>query len=346
MRRTQKVITALTLSVVMIMSLLCAQAFAASTKTVQINGYPAEELSPAKPQLEINNIVSTIALDKSMKITERSAEGDELWTTAEYIDAAYNATAPVTIKTVDDGGLFEVFKLQQDGSMFSFDFSQSIPYTSGKVVVENDGQDAKTINYKDISDEDYVSTYLSGCTVTLTEPGSYFVLFQYDILSGSSEVFINVGGTANSNPTTPAKVTAKPTSSKITVNGTLTSFDAYLINENNYIKLRDFAKAVNGSEKQFEVTWDGENNAIRLTSRTPYTLVGGELVAGDGKAKDAIPCGSKIIHDGTEIALTAYTIGEVNYFKMRDLAKAFNIGVTWDGTTGTAGINTSKDFTN
>ena len=29
----------------------------------------------------------------------------------------------------------------------------------------------------------------------------------------------------------------------------------------------------------------------------------------------------------------------------RYLAKAFNIGITWDGTTNTVGINTSMEYT-
>ena len=109
MRKAQKIITALALSVVMILSLLCVQAFAADTTTVQINGYTEEELATAKPQLEINNVISKIALDPGMKITAKGDEGDELWTTPEHIDAAYNTSAPVTVKTLDDGGFFEVY---------------------------------------------------------------------------------------------------------------------------------------------------------------------------------------------------------------------------------------------
>jgi hypothetical protein len=38
--------------------------------------------------------------------------------------------------------------------------------------------------------------------------------------------------------------------------------------------------AINGTEKNFEVTWDGEKNAINLISRQAYTPVGNELVSG------------------------------------------------------------------
>jgi uncharacterized repeat protein (TIGR02543 family) len=139
-------------------------------------------------------------------------------------------------------------------------------------------------------------------------------------------------------------ITANPTSSKVLVNGKAVTFEAYTINGNNYFKLRDFAQAVNKTEKNFEVKWDSKNNAINLISNKPYTPVGGELAKGDGKAKVANPTTSKIYKDGKEISLTAYTINGNNYFKLRDIAKAFNIGVTWDGTTNTIGIDTSIGY--
>lgn len=139
-------------------------------------------------------------------------------------------------------------------------------------------------------------------------------------------------------------ITANPTSSKVLVNGKAVTFEAYTINGNNYFKLRDFAQAVNKTEKNFEVKWDSENNAINLISNTPYTPVGGELAKGDGKAKVANLTTSKIYKDGKEISLTAYIINGNTYFKLRDIAKAFNIGVTWDGTTNTTTIDTSRDY--
>lgn len=138
---------------------------------------------------------------------------------------------------------------------------------------------------------------------------------------------------------------AKPTSSKVLVNGKTVEFDAYIINNNNYFKLRDLAQAVNNTEKNFEVTWDGINKVINLISNKAYTPTGGELVKGDGKAKATTLSTSKIFKDGKEISLTAYTINGNNYFKLRDMAKAFDIGVTWNSKTNTVGIDTSISYT-
>jgi len=139
-------------------------------------------------------------------------------------------------------------------------------------------------------------------------------------------------------------IAAIPTSSRIYVNGRLMEFEAYTINGNNYFKLRDIARAVRGTDKNFEVTWDGAKNAINLISNHDYTSVGGELTKGDKKAKAATVCTSTIYKDGEIVNLSAYTINGNNYFKLRDIAQAFNIAVSWDGKTNSIIIDTSKDY--
>lgn len=139
-------------------------------------------------------------------------------------------------------------------------------------------------------------------------------------------------------------VKALATSSTVLVNGVNTSFEAYNINGNNYFKLRDLAKVVSGSEKQFEVGWDNENKVINLLTNKEYTSVGGELAAGDGLAKEGKLNTSKIFKDGEEVELLAYNINENNYFKLRDIARSFNIGVTWDDASKTIGIDTSIGY--
>ncbi|MDD2621075.1 MAG: hypothetical protein PHC92_10455, partial [Syntrophomonadaceae bacterium] len=139
---------------------------------------------------------------------------------------------------------------------------------------------------------------------------------------------------------------ATPTASKVMVNGSDVSFDAYNIFGNNYFKLRDLAKVVSGTEKQFAVGYDNAANAITLTSGNPYTTLGGELSAGDGKAKAAKTTTSKIYVDGKQTAFTAYNIGGNNYFKLRDVAKVLNINVGYDTPTKVITIDTEFDYEN
>ena len=55
---------------------------------------------------------------------------------------------------------------------------------------------------------------------------------------------------------------------------------AYNINNNNYFKLRDIAKMLDGTVKCFDIVYDEASNSIDMLSFFPYTEVGGELTPG------------------------------------------------------------------
>lgn len=146
---------------------------------------------------------------------------------------------------------------------------------------------------------------------------------------------------------TPPAVTAtaKPTASKVLVNGKEVAFDAYNINDNNYFKLRDIALQLSGTEKQFEVLWDEAADSILLTSGMPYTAVGGEMAAAGTESRKAEQTQSAVILDGAEASFTAYNILDNNYFKLRDLGQAFDFDVSWDEASQTITIDTSASYT-
>ncbi len=165
----------------------------------------------------------------------------------------------------------------------------------------------------------------------------------YPVLSG-----LNLGGNSAPVVTNPEiiEVIAIPTAAKVLVNGKNIAFEAYNINDNNYFKLRDIASVLSGTEKQFEVGWDGAKNAISLTSGKKYTAVGGEMNVSGGTAnKTATPSTASVYLDGKLIAVKAYTIGDNNYFKLRDLGSAINFGVTWDDAASTIRIDTATGYT-
>ena len=143
----------------------------------------------------------------------------------------------------------------------------------------------------------------------------------------------------------PVSETAKPTSSTVLVNGENVSFDAYNINGNNYFKLRDLAYTLSETEKQFEVYWCGECNAIILTSNKPYTADGGEMMSKGAGEKTATPTNSQIIMDGKEVQFTSYNIEGNNYFKLRDIGAAFDFGVNWHGESNTIYVDTTISYT-
>jgi len=144
---------------------------------------------------------------------------------------------------------------------------------------------------------------------------------------------------------TEGTLTATPTSSKVLVDGKEIAFDAYNILGNNYFKLRDLAYVLNGTPKQFEVGYDGKNDAISLIDGKPYTPVGGEMASKGKGIKTPTPTKSKIYLDGKEISPQAYNIDGNNYFKLRDIGEAFDFGVDWDGAKNTISIDTGKKYT-
>ncbi len=107
------------------------------------------------------------------------------------------------------------------------------------------------------------------------------------------------------------------------VDGESVSMWAYKIDGGGvYFKLRDLAAVLNGSEKQFEVSWDGGKNAVSLTAGEAYTPVGGELseASGDMGAVAAYPSATSFYIDDRRIPMRAYLVNDAHYIRFPDLA--------------------------
>ena len=108
---------------------------------------------------------------------------------------------------------------------------------------------------------------------------------------------------------------------------------AYNIDDNNYFKLRDIAKILDGTIKTFDIKYDGATNSIDMLSFYDYTSVGGELTPGDGNERTALSSSAFLTLDGVPIKATCYNIEGNNYFKLRDITDALDCRVEWDGNT-------------
>ena len=157
------------------------------------------------------------------------------------------------------------------------------------------------------------------------------------IAAGLFALMMACAGAANT-------ATATPTGNSIYVDGKQVNGAAYMINSNNYFKLRDIAAMVNNSAKQFEVSWNQSEKRIDLTTNKAYTVVGGELALPSATTKTAKESTAVVYKDGTKANYTGYTIADNNYYKLRDLCKDMDIGVKYDNATKRVDILTTVGY--
>ena len=129
----------------------------------------------------------------------------------------------------------------------------------------------------------------------------------------------------------------------ITLNGEAVEVESYLINQENYLKLRDFAALLNGTGAQFEINYDAETLEIAIESGKAYTLVGGELVKGEDRSETLKASAQTIKLDGVQKALTAFNLADNNYLRLRDLCRVFGVEVEWIEETRTAALTTVEE---
>lgn len=137
---------------------------------------------------------------------------------------------------------------------------------------------------------------------------------------------------------------AMPATSSVYVNGQKMQADLYTVNVCNkvnatdyycdingdiYVKLRDFAKTLQGTEKEFAVGYDSAKKKINLLSGKAYKPVGGELKKTSSQSsQNAKPSYAGLLWNGQAVAASAYTIKGSTYYKLRDLCKIFKLPVS------------------
>ena len=302
-------------------------AFASSGKTVKLKSYEG-----------YNN--NTISISNVVEIQNT----EYIW---DQDVPTYLCKSPATVTALDNINIMLVQKVNNEnlekmkrGQEF---FMDEVPL-QGKVTVSDwETGKERIIDHKDMSqDEEWDMPLIhKGTKATLTQKGAYVI---YSATAPSSDFITAIvlvdGGNAAS-PTPVTQVTS--TEANVLVDGKKTAFDAYNIANSNYFKLRDLAYVLNGTDKQFEVSWDQENRAILLTTGTAYTPDGSEMKSAATKAKTATSTSSKIFIDGEAVNLTAYNIGGNNYFKLRDIGQACDFQVGWDDASNSISINSALD---
>lgn len=147
---------------------------------------------------------------------------------------------------------------------------------------------------------------------------------------------ITPNASANTAATLPQSTSVKiqPSTHVVTVDGERVDPQGYNINGYNFYKLRDIAYILNGTDSQFNVTWDGANNRIVLTDDAAYQEVGGEMTSSvSAEIKNVSESDSTIVLDGKTLSLTGYRINGNNYYKIRDVGSALGFSVDFDPET-------------
>ena len=139
----------------------------------------------------------------------------------------------------------------------------------------------------------------------------------------------------------PASGTAYMRRQTVEVDGRDVTFQTYALSdgnggETNYVRLRDIASVLNGTNAQFSVDWDG---SVVITPGEPYAANGTEMQAsfsGDRRYRKA-DAATKIYGETipfTAILLTDDQGGGYTYYKLRDLGKVLNFNVSWSSSRG------------
>ena len=104
----------------------------------------------------------------------------------------------------------------------------------------------------------------------------------------------------------------------------------YLINANNYYKLRDLAALLNGTDKEFNIVFDDVKKQIALELGKPYEKLDTDLQEMKHDKTKAKMVTNTILVDGKEVELKAALIDRNNYVKLRDLGAVVGFNVAYN----------------
>lgn len=187
-------------------------------------------------------------------------------------------------------------------------------------MVENDWANVyKTEEYNYVQQDLSVSQEKKATIYTIVFGGEVRYVFD----DGRAPAFTYYPGNGYSKQTTA-------NTQKIYVDLNEYNVQAYNINGNNYFKIRDIAKMMDGTSKIFDIEYDAGTNSINMIGYFDYTEVGGELAKGDGVTKTAYASSAFLTYDGVPVSVTCYNIDGNNYFKLRDVTDALDCRVEWN----------------
>ena len=220
------------------------------------------------------------------------------------------------------GGVYYVYAL--DGMEFK-ETSYLSPFESNIVVDETLTMNAVSWAF-DITTYGYNATALNGDVYAgttidaMTDTG-------IDAVGGEFKISFDKAGTYYVGVKSPNaglaatvvtvnELTAVYAPQSVALGGQNVAVDAYTVNGETYVKLRDVAYALN----TFEVAYDADANSVVITTGAAYTADGTELQTGTDNSATAVVSPQAVYVDGAVADLTGINIGGNNYYKLDQLA--------------------------
>ena len=147
-------------------------------------------------------------------------------------------------------------------------------------------------------------------------------------------------------PLDPAgtKVDATKTNNTLILDEDELDFPAVKIGGYNWLKLRDFAKLLMDTEKNFSVKFDEATGIIDIVTGGAYDPLGNELEDMLQATETAIASPQKLRVDGQFIEVAAYNIKGYNYFRIRDLAIILDFAIIYDDESGAVTLDLENPY--
>lgn len=134
----------------------------------------------------------------------------------------------------------------------------------------------------------------------------------------------------------------EPEMASVLIDGSVYELSAYKTGGTNYVRLRDVASLLNGTDRSFEITYTYAADSVQITTGTAYTPTGRELSALDSGKIMTRSHEQNLTTDGQENKVKTYKVAGTNYMKLRDIAEAAGFEVDWDNAEGNVIIQAKK----
>ncbi len=191
--------------------------------------------------------------------------------------------------------------------------------------------------YKGAADYQTVNSGKTSKAVTLSE--------------GLNEVKIYVSQSGSSKTYTlniyrqPANPNYQVSVQKLYVNGISKTLNAVNIKGNNFLKLRDLAYLLDGTSKQFNVTYTESTNTAHIQSLTGYVNDPKNPVNQPITLTRPQLSSQKVTLDGKSAYPITYNVAGSNYVNLRQVCAMLDIGLTYSASTNTVAIVTTTGYT-